>query len=87
VSNAGIAVTAPLLETTGEQWQLTMDVNAKGVLHCYQAAARQMIAQGRGGRLSCRFLRRPTLGISLDNRSSSMAGCGFREALPGHRRS
>jgi meso-butanediol dehydrogenase / (S,S)-butanediol dehydrogenase / diacetyl reductase len=51
VANAGIAITAPLLETTGEQWQLTMDVNAKGVLHCYQAAARQMIAQGRGGRL------------------------------------
>jgi meso-butanediol dehydrogenase/(S,S)-butanediol dehydrogenase/diacetyl reductase len=51
VANAGIAVTAPLLETTAEQWQLTMDVNLKGVLHCYQSAARQMIAQGRGGRL------------------------------------
>jgi meso-butanediol dehydrogenase/(S,S)-butanediol dehydrogenase/diacetyl reductase len=51
VANAGIAVTAPLLETTAEQWQQTMDVNLKGVLHCYQAAARQMIAQGRGGRL------------------------------------
>jgi meso-butanediol dehydrogenase / (S,S)-butanediol dehydrogenase / diacetyl reductase len=32
VANAGIAITAPLLETTGEQWQLTMDVNARGVL-------------------------------------------------------
>ena len=51
VANAGIAVTAPLLETTAEQWQLTMDVNLKGVLHCYQSAARQMIAQGHGGRL------------------------------------
>ena len=51
VANAGIALTAPLLETTGEQWQQTMDVNVKGVLHCYQAAARQMIDQGRGGRL------------------------------------
>jgi meso-butanediol dehydrogenase / (S,S)-butanediol dehydrogenase / diacetyl reductase len=51
VANAGIAMTAPLLETTAEQWQLTMDVNLKGVLHCYQSAARQMIAQGRGGRL------------------------------------
>lgn len=51
VANAGIAMTAPLLETTAEQWQLTMDVNVKGVLHCYQSAARQMIAQGRGGRL------------------------------------
>src|SRR5512132_3151495 len=27
VANAGIAVTAPLLETTAEQWQLIMDVN------------------------------------------------------------
>lgn len=51
VANAGIAVTAPLLEITAEQWQLTMDVNVKGVLHCYQSAARQMITQGRGGRL------------------------------------
>ena len=31
VANAGIAVTAPLLETTAEQWQLIMDVNLKGV--------------------------------------------------------
>lgn len=51
VANAGVALTAPLLETTGEQWQQTMDVNVRGVLHCYQAAARQMIDQGRGGRL------------------------------------
>ena len=51
VANAGIAVTAPMLEITAAQWQQTMDVNVKGVLHCYQSAARQMIAQGRGGRL------------------------------------
>jgi meso-butanediol dehydrogenase/(S,S)-butanediol dehydrogenase/diacetyl reductase len=51
VANAGIAVTAPLTETTTEQWQRTMDVNVAGVFHCYRAAARQMIAQGRGGRL------------------------------------
>lgn len=51
VANAGIAVTAPLLETTAEQWQLTMEVNLRGVFHCYQSAARQMISQGWGGRL------------------------------------
>ena len=51
VANAGIAVTAPMLEITAAQWQQTMDVNVKGVLHCYQSGARQMIAQGRGGRL------------------------------------
>jgi meso-butanediol dehydrogenase/(S,S)-butanediol dehydrogenase/diacetyl reductase len=51
VANAGVAVTAPLLDTTVEQWETTMRVNVAGVFHCYRAAARQMIAQGRGGRL------------------------------------
>ena len=51
VANAGIAVTAPLVETTTQQWQEIMDVNVKGVFHCYRSAARHMIAQGRGGRL------------------------------------
>jgi meso-butanediol dehydrogenase/(S,S)-butanediol dehydrogenase/diacetyl reductase len=51
VANAGIAMTAPLVETTAQQWQEIMDVNVKGVFHCYRSAARHMIAQGRGGRL------------------------------------
>ncbi len=51
VANAGIAITAPLVETTAEAWQRTQQVNVGGVFHCYQAAARQMIAQGHGGRL------------------------------------
>jgi meso-butanediol dehydrogenase/(S,S)-butanediol dehydrogenase/diacetyl reductase len=51
VANAGIAITAPLVETTAADLQRILDVNLKGVFHCYQAAARQMIAQGRGGRL------------------------------------
>jgi meso-butanediol dehydrogenase/(S,S)-butanediol dehydrogenase/diacetyl reductase len=51
VANAGIAITSPLVETTAADLQRTLDVNVKGVFHCYQAAARQMIAQGRGGRL------------------------------------
>ena len=51
VANAGVAVTAPLVETTAAQWETTMRVNLRGVFHCYRAAARQMIAQGRGGRL------------------------------------
>jgi meso-butanediol dehydrogenase/(S,S)-butanediol dehydrogenase/diacetyl reductase len=51
VANAGIAVTAPLVETTAADLQRTLDVNVRGVFHCYQAAARQMIVQRRGGRL------------------------------------
>jgi len=51
VANAGIAVTAPLVETTSEQLSQTLDINLKGVYFCYQAASKEMIAQGRGGRL------------------------------------
>lgn len=51
VANAGIAVTVPLVETTDEQWHTVMDVNVGGVFHCYRAAARPMVTQGRGGRI------------------------------------
>jgi len=51
VNNAGILRVAPLLETDEELWDRTFEVNVKGMLFCSQAAARQMIAQGRGGRI------------------------------------
>ncbi len=51
VNNAGIGAIAPLLETDEETWDALMNVNAKGVLFCSQAAARQMIEQGDGGRI------------------------------------
>lgn len=51
VANAGIAVTAEFVDTTGEDLQRTLAVNVGGVFNCYQAAAEVMIEQGRGGRL------------------------------------
>jgi acetoin reductase-like protein len=51
VNNAGIGAVGPLIDTTEETWDALMSVNAKGVLLCSQAAARQMIAQGQGGRI------------------------------------
>ncbi len=51
VNNAGVGAVAPLLDTDEATWDLLMNVNAKGVLLCTQAAARQMITQGGGGRI------------------------------------
>lgn len=51
VANAGIALTAPLLETSDEQFARSFDVNVAGIFYCYRAAARHMIEQGRGGRI------------------------------------
>ena len=50
-NSAGIARVATLLETDETTWEAIMAVNAKGTLFCAQAAARQMIAQGSGGRI------------------------------------
>jgi NAD(P)-dependent dehydrogenase (short-subunit alcohol dehydrogenase family) len=51
INNAGVAVVRPVLEMDDHDWDWQMNVNAKGVMYCSQAAARQMIAQGKGGRI------------------------------------
>jgi NAD(P)-dependent dehydrogenase (short-subunit alcohol dehydrogenase family) len=51
VSNAGIMDRAPFLEMTEEFWHHVIDTNLTGAFLCGQAAAKQMIAQGTGGRI------------------------------------
>ena len=49
VSNAGVSRMRRFVEITQEDYDLTLDINLKGVFLCGQAAAKAMIAQGRGG--------------------------------------
>lgn len=49
VNAAGIGVSAPMVETTMEQWQRVMDVCLTGVFVCARAEAKQMLKQGNGG--------------------------------------
>ncbi len=51
VANAGIAQVKPLLEVMPEDFDRMLAVNLRGVFLCYQAAARQMIRQGGGGKI------------------------------------
>lgn len=51
VANAGVVRGMPMQDVTEEVWDLHMDVNAKGVFFCDQAAAIQMIKQGQGGKI------------------------------------
>ncbi|MGH3086716.1 MAG: acetoin reductase [Rubrobacteraceae bacterium] len=51
VANAGIAQVKPILDVSPEDLDRMMAVNVKGVALCYQAAARQMIEQGNGGKI------------------------------------
>jgi len=52
VTNAAKPRTArTILEMTSADWDGPMAVNVRGALYCIQAAARQMIVQGDGGRI------------------------------------
>ena len=51
VNNAGIETRTSVLDTTVEQYERVMDINLKSAFFGTQVAARQMIAQGDGGRI------------------------------------
>jgi glucose 1-dehydrogenase len=51
VNNAGMERKMPFLETPFEVWQETIAVNLTGAWLGCQAAAKQMVAQGEGGRI------------------------------------
>lgn len=51
VNNAGIYPTSPVLEMTPDFFDHVIDVNLRGLVFASQAAALQMIKQGKGGRI------------------------------------
>jgi NAD(P)-dependent dehydrogenase (short-subunit alcohol dehydrogenase family) len=51
VNNAGRCGPKPMLDITPEDWDWMFDVNVKGVFFCLQETARQMVAQGDGGKI------------------------------------
>lgn len=51
VCNAGVNIRKPALEVTEADWDAVVDVNLRGVFFSAQAAAQQMVRQGRGGKI------------------------------------
>ncbi|MCA1494297.1 L-iditol 2-dehydrogenase [Sinorhizobium alkalisoli] len=51
VNNAALFDLAPIVEITRESYERLFSINVAGTLFTLQAAARQMIAQGRGGKI------------------------------------
>jgi NAD(P)-dependent dehydrogenase (short-subunit alcohol dehydrogenase family) len=51
VNNAGLFDLAPIVEITREAYHRVYAVNVEGLLFTLQAAARQMIVQGHGGKI------------------------------------
>ncbi len=51
INNAALFTAAPIVEIKREDFDRVMAVNFAGTMFCLQAAARQMIAQGTGGKI------------------------------------
>jgi len=51
VNNAGVETRSSILDTTEEQYEKVMEINLKSAFFGTQIAAKQMIAQGDGGRI------------------------------------
>ena len=51
VNNAGVETRTSVLDTTEDQYQKVLDINLKSAFFGTQIAAKQMIAQGTGGRI------------------------------------
>jgi 2-dehydro-3-deoxy-D-gluconate 5-dehydrogenase len=76
VNNAGVFPGSPILDMSEDLWDRVLDINLKGTFLCSQAAARQMVAEGRGGaiiNLSSIDAIRPSF-VGLGHYAASKAG-------------
>ena len=48
VNNAGISIERPFLETSLDEWELTLNVNLRGVILCTRAVLPSMLEKGQG---------------------------------------
>lgn len=51
VNNSGVVLTTPLIDQTVEEWESVIDTNLRGMFLVTRAAGRQLIEQGRGGKV------------------------------------
>jgi 3-oxoacyl-[acyl-carrier protein] reductase len=90
VNNAGVFPRVDFLAMTEADWDRVLDVNLKGSFLCAQAAARRMVAAGRGGaivNLSSVAMRGAPLGVHYSASKAGVMGLtrAMALALAAHR--
>ncbi|KAI9436161.1 NAD-binding protein [Lactarius indigo] len=82
VANAGIITIESFLNVTVESFDRLMAVNARGTTLCYKHAGRQMIAQGRCGRITAGRSSNTNAapGIILAYSATKFAACSLTQA-------
>ncbi|KAJ7291812.1 NAD-binding protein [Mycena rebaudengoi] len=85
VANAGICHARSFVDMDVADWDRTFAINARGTFLCYQYAAKQMILQGRGGRIigACSGAGKQGFGLLPDYSASKFAVRGITQAAAG----
>ncbi|KAJ5951662.1 uncharacterized protein N7479_010075 [Penicillium vulpinum] len=83
VANAGIMVTKGVLDLTLAEWEGVQKVNSTGAFLCYREAGRQMVAQGKGGKIigACSIAGYRPSGNALAYSTSKWAVRGLTQAV------
>lgn len=78
VNNAGVLTRTPFLAIEEAEWDRILDTNLKGAFLVGQAAARQMVAQGGGGKIiNISSVNQFNAGLNVAHYSVSKAGVGM----------
>ncbi|KAI3616720.1 NAD(P)-bindingprotein [Moniliophthora roreri] len=80
VANAGIAMGKSILSTS--DWDRVFAINARGIFLCYKYAGKQMIKQGKGGRIigASSFTGKQALPLASAYSSSKFAVRGLTQS-------
>ncbi|KAJ2916164.1 hypothetical protein MD484_g4231, partial [Candolleomyces efflorescens] len=81
VANAGVVVYKPISETSAEDFDRVLAVNAKGTFLCVKLAGEQMIKQGQGGRIIVESMDEATVARGQLNPGQWTEGTRQRTAL------
>jgi len=85
VANAGISIWRNVMDSTLEDFESIFSVNVRGLFLCYKYAARQMVEQGRGGRIigaSSAYGKQGAPNLPIYS-ASKFAVRGFTQSLAG----
>ncbi|KAJ7753352.1 acetoin reductase family protein [Mycena maculata] len=82
VANAGIIKVGSFVDASVDDWDRLHAINARGTFLCFQHAAKQMIKQGRGGRIigSCSSAGKQGVGLLTLYSASKFSIRGLTQA-------
>jgi meso-butanediol dehydrogenase / (S,S)-butanediol dehydrogenase / diacetyl reductase len=83
VNNAGVSTMARVVDLNEAEWNLNMDVNAKGIFLCCQAEVRFLLRQGKGGSIvnTASMAGKKAAALLAHYSASKFAVIGFTQAL------